>query len=551
MSLFNKSSKADKYIPKETQKQLKQLFQNVPKNIPVFLFTNDDMDQKALEVARGLFKALQELSDKIEFEELNLTDPRAGEWGVDRAPVLVFAPDRYNIKYLGLPLGEEGRTLIETLILVGLGASRLNDQAKDTLDRIDSERQVKVFVTGSCPYCPQQAVNAVKAAIHRPPLVSVEIVDTDFNRDLGEKYSAFSVPQTFANEILIGKGAQPEELFAASLESLEEQRVFIPSSKAELVEADLVIIGGGPAGLTAGIYAARSGLDTVLVEKDTLGGQIATTPVVDNYPGLAHVGGKNLVEIMVAHALEYITVFPKESVIEIKPGDPVEITTSLRTFKARAVLLATGATHRKLGLPGEIQFAGRGVSYCSTCDGPLFSGKKVLMVGGGNSAVTEALHLDHIGADVTLVHRRDELRAQERLVHELEHHQIPILWDTEIQEINGRKKVEEVVLYNNKTHKSHTLAVDGVFVSIGYIPEVELGRKLGLELTEEGYIKHDGNHRTNLRGIYSAGDVEGGFKQIVTAAGAGAAAAMIIFEDLTHPYWKGEEDVEHLEKASR
>ena len=195
MSLFNKSSKADKYIPKETQKQLKQLFQNVPKNIPVFLFTNDDMDQKALEVARGLFNALQELSDKIEFEELDLTDPRAKEWGVDRAPVLVFAPDRYNIKYLGLPLGEEGRTLIETLILVGLGASRLNEQAKDTLDRIDSERQVKVFVTGSCPYCPQQAVNAVKAAIHRPSLVSVEIVDTDFNRDLGEKYSAFSVPQ--------------------------------------------------------------------------------------------------------------------------------------------------------------------------------------------------------------------------------------------------------------------------------------------------------------------------------------------------------------------
>ncbi|MBU1742997.1 MAG: thioredoxin family protein, partial [Proteobacteria bacterium] len=259
-------------------------------------------------------------------------------WPVERKP-LVCRFDGLRLFTFGPP--GAGRTLIEMLVLMGLGSSQMSGQSKPVVDRIDSGRSVKVFVSASCPYCPQQAINAVKAAIQKPKTVSVEIVDIGFNRDLAEKYSALSVPQTYANEILIGQGAQPEELFAASLKSLEEQRVFIPASNAELVETDLVIVGGGPAGLTAGIYAARSGLNTVLIEKDTLGGQIATTPVVDNYPGLAHVGGKNLVEIMVAHALEYITIFPKEAVLETGLGDPIEITTSLRKFTARAVLLAT------------------------------------------------------------------------------------------------------------------------------------------------------------------------------------------------------------------
>jgi thioredoxin reductase (NADPH) len=178
------------------------------------------------------------------------------------------------------------------------------------------------------------------------------------------------------------------------------------------------------------------------------------------------------------------------------------------------------------------------VSYCSTCDGPLFRGKKVVMVGGGNSAVTEALHLHHIGAAVTIIHRRDSFRAQEVLVKNIVDNQIPVLWDSEIQEIRGEDRVREVVVFNSKTRQTSTLATDGVFIAVGYSPAVELARTTGVELTSEGFIKRDARHRTNVPGIYSAGDVEGGYKQIVTAAGQGAEAALAIFEDLMNPYWK-------------
>ena len=340
-----------------------------------------------------------------------------------------------------------------------------------------------------------------------------------------------------ANDLLIAQGAQPEELFILSLEKMEEQTVFIPDVEAELVENDLVIVGGGPAGLTAAIYAVRSGLNTAVVERDTLGGQVATTPLVENYPGFTQVGGKALVDLLVSHALEYVTIFQGEEVMDIQPDGGLTVLTSRRRFKTKAVLLATGATHKHLGVPGESRFSGRGVTYCSTCDGPLFKGKRVIMVGGGNSAVTEALYLHNIGAHVTVVHRRDTFRAQEHLTKYLFSANIPVLWNTEVREIRGEDKVREVILYNNVTDESKTMPIDGVFIAIGYIPAVALAKKLRVELTEDGFIKRDEHHRTNLPGVYSAGDVEGGYKQIVTAVGQGAEAALSIYEDLMNPYW--------------
>jgi thioredoxin reductase (NADPH) len=298
-----------------------------------------------------------------------------------------------------------------------------------------------------------------------------------------------------------------------------------------------LIVGGGPAGLTAGIYAVRSGLRTAIVERNALGGQVATTPIVENYPGFTSVGGKSLVDIMVSHALQYVQIFQGEAVVAVQPGPPFTVKTTRRQFDTKTILLATGASHRQLNIPGEARLSGRGVSYCSTCDGPLFKGKKVVMVGGGNSAVTEALHLFHMGVDVTLIHRRDNLRAQEFLAKQLTDNNIPILWNTEVKEIRGEERVKEILLVNNKTKKTTEFKTDGVFVAIGYTPAVELAQKIGLEINEDGYIRQDGKHRTTVPGIYSAGDVEGGYKQIVTAAGQGAEAAMTIFEDLINPYW--------------
>jgi thioredoxin reductase (NADPH) len=392
-------------------------------------------------------------------------------------------------------------------------------------------------------------VNGLRAAIERPDSVSLEIIDIQSRPDLAEQYSAHSVPQAFANDVLIGQGAQQEEVFMSSVLKVEPQTIFIPESTEELVEVDLLIVGGGPAGLTAGIYAERSGLKTAVVERGALGGQVALTPIVENYPGFTQVGGKTLVDIMVTHALQYVRIFQGEQVLDIIPADPMKVQTSRRQFNARTVLLATGATHRNLGVPGEQQFSGRGVSYCATCDGPLFKGRKVLMVGGGNSAVTEALHLHNMGVNVTLVHRRNELRAQEVLARQLTYNSIPILWNSEIKEIKGRERVEKVDVFNKQTGQLEEMAVDGVFIANGYQPAVELAEKIRVELNAQGYIKHDNSHRTNIPGIYSAGDVEGGYKQIVTATGQGSAAAMTIFEDMINPYWKGGGHLKSLKNA--
>jgi thioredoxin reductase (NADPH) len=521
--------------------QLRKTFEQLPHDIPLLLFVDKGADDVFAQATRHVIRAFRELTPRITLKEYSLSHEQARRYQVMSSPTLLIAPEKYAIRWLGAPMGEEARTFLETLILIGMGKSNLSEQSRKVIQRIDSPRRVKVFVSPTCPYCPQQAVNAVKAAIERPEQISLEIIDIQCEPELANEYSAQSVPQAFANDILIGQGAQAEEVFALSLQKLEPQTIFIPESDAEQVETDLLIVGGGPAGLTAGIYAVRSGLKTAIVERQALGGQVATTPIVENYPGFTSVGGKTLVDIMVSHALQYVQIFPGEGVLDVQHGSPIVVQTSRRKFLTKTLLLATGASHRQLHVPGESRLAGRGVSYCSTCDGPLFKGKHVVMVGGGNSAVTEALHLFHMGVKVTMIHRRDAFRAQEFLVRQLAENQIPVFWNTEIREIRGEERVREIVLFNNATQQSSTVAAEGVFIAIGYEPAVELAQKMGLELTQESYIKQDGRHRTSLPGVYSAGDVEGGYKQIVTASGQGAEAAMTIFEDLINPYWLHEQ----------
>ena len=522
----------------ESMRQIRETFKRLPHDITLYLFSKKGGDDVFCNAIRQVVRAFRELTDKITFREYDLGHEEAARWKVTEAPTLLISPERYNIRWMGAPLGEEGRSFLEALLLAGMGRSNLNEQSRKVLEKLDTPRSVRIFVSPTCPYCPQQTVNGIKAAIERPDLVSVEIVDIQCRPDLAEKYNAHSVPQAFADDVLIGMGAQSEEVFALSLQKMEPQTLFIPDSDAEVVEADLLIVGGGPAGLTAGIYAVRSGLKAVLVEREALGGQVATTPVVENYPGFTQVGGKTLVDIMVTHALQYVKIFQDEEVVDIRPGPPFTVQTSRRKFVVKIILLATGASHKHLGVPGEKRLSGRGVSYCATCDGPLFKGRRVVVVGGGNTAVTEALYLHNMGVDVTLVHRRDKLRAQEALARQLAENDIAVLWNTRIKEIRGKDRVEELLVEDTRDGTEGSVPADGVFIAIGYTPTVDLARRIGVELTPEGYIRQDGRHRTSVPGIYSAGDVEGGWKQIVTAAGMGAEAAMAIFEDLITPYWQ-------------
>ena len=520
--------------------QLRSIFEKMPNQVDLLLFTSREKNEVFNQAARKVIRSIREFAPKIILREYDISHKEAKRLNAEYTPALFINPSPYkNIRWYGAPIGEETRTLVEALIMFGYGETHLSPDSKKILDRISSSIKLKVFVSPTCPYCPQQAVNALKAAFEKPGLISLEIIDIQANPELAEKYSAQSVPQVYADEKLIAMGAQPEELFVLSLEKMEQQTFFIPESDAKEVDADIVIIGGGPAGLTAGIYGARSGLKTVIIEKNILGGQVANTPVVENYPGINQIGGKALVDLMVSHALEYVKIFPGEEVLEIEKGRPLKVLSNRRRFLASALLFATGAEYRRLEVPGESRLTGHGVSYCSTCDGPLFKEKKVLMVGGGDSAITEALHLHNLGVDVTVVHRRDRLRAQEHLVKTLLENGVPVIYNTKVKEISGKDRVEQVKLVNN-TGEESTLAADGIFISIGYNPVVDLAKKTGIEITADGYIRHDDRHRTNIPGIYSAGDVEGGYKQIVTAAGHGSEAALAIFEDLVNPYWKKE-----------
>ncbi len=528
--------KSAHFVSQEVTTKIKALLGDLPHGMTIHLFNKKGFNDGFNEAAKELMSFLAELSDKVEYQEHTLEDALAKKWKIERSPTILLEPDRYSIRWLGAPAGREAQPFLQSILLIGNRQGGLSDQSLKVAKGIDSARHVKIFVSTTCPYCAQQVLNAIRVAVDRPEYVSLEIIDTTANQDLALQYGIQGVPQTIANGKLIASGAQPEELFVSSLLKMEQQTYFIPDIDAEVVEKDLVIVGGGPSGLTAGIYAARSGLNICILEKGTLGGQVATTPIVENYTGFTMVGGKTLVDLMVTHALRYVQIFQNEAAMEIKPGEKLTVTTTRRRFITKAVLLATGATYRTLGVPGENRLAGLGVSYCSTCDGPLFKGKKVVVVGGGDSAATEALYLHNVGVNVTLVHRRDQLSAQEYLKKQIIALNLPVLWNTDVREIKGEEKVKEVLLHNNATGRDTSMELDGVFVAIGYDPQTELAKTAGVEFDENGYIKHDEHHRTNVTGIYSAGDVEGGFKQIVTAAGQGAEAALSIFEDITNPY---------------
>ena len=244
---------------KGIQAQLAEIFDKLSYKVPLYLFTKPGSNDQFSQAAREVLKLISGITPKISFEEYDLNHELAHKWNVDRSPTILLDPENFHIRWLGAPMGEEGKILVQSLIMIGNRSSGASEQSQKVLQKINSSRDIKIFVSVTCPYCPQQAVNTLKAAVEKPEWISLEIIDIQANIDLAEKHAAFSTPQTFANDTLIAKGAQPEELFMASLEKMEQQSFFIPDINAEKIETDLVIIGGGPAGLTAGIYASRSG----------------------------------------------------------------------------------------------------------------------------------------------------------------------------------------------------------------------------------------------------------------------------------------------------
>ena len=301
------------------------------------------------------------------------------------------------------------------------------------------------------------------------------------------------------------------------------------SDNQKLKTYDVIIIGSGPAGYTAGVYTARAKLKTLIISGSLPGGQLMTTSEVENYPGFPNgIFGPELMMNMRQQAERFGSIIVDDEVIEVNfKQKPFCVRTHSEVYLSKAILVCTGATPRKLGIMGEEEFGGRGVSYCATCDGPFFKGEEIAVVGGGDTALEEATFLTKFGKSVKLIHRRNSLKASKILQEKsFENPKIQFMWDSTITKIKGNKKISTISIKNVNTQEEREINVGGLFIAIGHEPNTKLFQDQ-LELNEHGYILLKENTKTSVDGVFAAGDVHDfRYRQAVTAAGYGCMAAL-------------------------
>ena len=299
---------------------------------------------------------------------------------------------------------------------------------------------------------------------------------------------------------------------------------------------DIIIVGAGPGGLTAGVYAGRQGTKTLILDKNLAGGIGREVPEMENYPGFDLVSGLELAEKMKNQCVKNVELHENEGVNTIEKIEDndynFKVESDEHSYLTKTVIIATGSSHQQLNIPGEEEFKGRGVSYCATCDGMFFAGKDIAMVGGGNSALQEAVFLSNLGCNVTVIHRREEFRAEQYLQDKLKEKGIKTIMNATVEEIKGDMLVNSITIKDKESGELKDLEVNGVFISVGYKPHTKLAEELGVDLDKNNQIITDKNQKTNIDYVYSAGDICGGVKQWVVACGEGAIAATSAYKDI-------------------
>ncbi|MCL4447210.1 MAG: FAD-dependent oxidoreductase [Candidatus Thermoplasmatota archaeon] len=296
---------------------------------------------------------------------------------------------------------------------------------------------------------------------------------------------------------------------------------------------DLMIIGAGAAGLSAAVYASRAGLSNIIIDASTAGGLTLEAPLVENYLGFTEIAGTELAKEFLNHARNYTKIIDNNRVISIKKENGFTLETEKGQFHSKAILFATGTKHKHLGIPGEQEYFGKGVSYCSTCDGWLFKNKKVLVIGGGNSGAIAAISMKNIVTDVKIFEFMPKYMCEDAYVKQIQSMGIDYKRNVQVTEIRGEGKLVKTVKFRDRsTGQEFEENFDGVFIYVGLAPQSELAKSLGVEVTDKGFIKIDRSCRTNLEKVYAAGDVAGSFAQIVVAASDGAIAADSCYRDL-------------------
>jgi alkyl hydroperoxide reductase subunit F len=507
--------------------QLKAYLEKITQ--PIEIVASLDDSAKALEM-RSLLQEIEGLSERITLVERPDGDARRPSFSLGRAGSDV------SVRFAAIPLGHEFTSLVLALLQVGGHPVKLDADVIEQIRNLDGEFNFETYVSLTCQNCPDvvQALNAMSVI---NPKIRVVTIDGALYQAEVEQRQIMAVPTTYLNGELFGQGRTSVEEILAKLDSGAGSR------KAEQLSArepfDVLIVGGGPAGAAAAVYAARKGIRTgVLAER--FGGQVLDTMGIENYISVVQTDGPHFATALEQHVKTYeVDIMnlqrAEKLVAATAPGGLHEVRLAGgAVLKSRTVILATGARWREINVPGESEYRNRGVAYCPHCDGPLFKGKRVAVIGGGNSGVEAAIDLAGLVAEVTLVEFMPELRADEVLQRKLRSlKNVTVVLNAQTTEVTGDgSKVNGLTYRDRAGGDAHHVELEGVFVQIGLVPNTEW-LKGTIALSRHGEIEVDARGETSIAGVFAAGDVTTvPYKQIVIAAGDGAKAALGAFDHL-------------------
>ncbi len=506
--------------------QLQAYLQNL--RSPIRLIATLDASEKSNEL-RELLQDIAELSDKVSVDESG-TDARKPSF------VIAKEGDTTGVRFAAIPLGHEFTSLVLALLWTGGHPPKVEAEVLAQIKGLDKDMKFEVYMSLSCHNCPDVVQAAALMAIYNPR-IQTTIIDGGLNQAEVEARQVMAVPMVYMNDQVFGSGRMSLEEIVGKLDTQSAERDAQKLNEKD--PFDVLIVGGGPAGAAAAVYAARKGI-RVGVAAERFGGQTNDTMAIENYISVLETDGPKFAAALEAQVRHYeVDIMNLQRAAKIIPATEVGGLVQVHmdnggVLSAKSVILSTGARWRNVNVPGEQEYKNKGVAYCPHCDGPLFKGKRVAVIGGGNSGVEAAIDLAGVVEHVTLIEFADSLKADAVLVSKLKSlANVSIQVNAQTTEITGDGQKVNGLKYKDRANQvEHTVALEGVFVQIGLVPNTEF-LKGTVELSRFGEIVVDDKCHTNLAGVFAAGDVTTvPYKQIVIAAGEGAKAALSAFDYL-------------------
>ena len=510
--------------------QMKTQLQSYLQNLrsPIHLIATLDDSEKSVEL-RTLLSEIAELSDKVSFDESG---------NDERKPSFVIAArgSTHGVRFAAIPMGHEFTSLVLALLWTGGHPPKVEPEVIEQIKALDTNMKFEVYMSLSCHNCPDVVQAATLMAILNPK-IKTTVIDGALNQKEVEDRQVMAVPMVYLNDQVFGSGRMSLEEIIGKVDTNSHEREAIKLNQKE--PFDVLIVGGGPAGAASAVYAARKGL-RVGVAAERFGGQVNDTMGIENYISVLETDGPKFAAALESQVRHYeVDIMNLQKAVKIvpasEPGGLVQVhMANSGILSTRSLILSTGARWRNVNVPGEQEYKNKGVAYCPHCDGPLFKGKRVAVIGGGNSGVEAAIDLAGVVEHVTLIEFADALKADAVLVTKLKSmSNITIQVNAQTTEITGDgQKVNGLRYKDRATQTEHNVILEGVFVQIGLVPNTEF-LKGTIELSKFGEIIIDDKCHTNLPGVFAAGDVTTvPYKQIVIAAGEGSKAALSAFDYL-------------------